>query len=315
MHAFRLEREFFALPFFLAIALLEGIVLTFVRGGYDWKAFPVSLADRLGHFLLQVVMPFSLGAPVLAFAYEHRLFDVRLDSAWQIAALYVGQEFCYYWFHRASHRIRWFWASHMVHHSPNQLNFAAAYRLGITGRIAGSTVFYAPMAWLGFDPRIVLAVVGVNLLYQFWIHADWMPKLGWLEYVLNTPSHHRVHHSRQLDYLDANYGATLIVFDRMFGTFVEERSDIAKDFGLVNPIKTYNPLYIEFKGWFEMFRDVVHARSWKDRLGYIFAPPGWAPDGRGQTTEDLRKLATQAAPHRRLSLAEISTREPLAEAS
>ena len=157
---------------------------------------------------MSILLPFSIGAPVMAFAFQHRLFDLQLNTAWMFCLLFIGQEFFYYWFHRASHRIRWFWASHSVHHSPNELNFAAAYRLGITSRLAGSTLFYAPLTWLGFDPTVVLSVVGINLLYQYWIHADWIPKLGWIEFILNTPSHHRVHHSRQLMYLDCNYGGT-----------------------------------------------------------------------------------------------------------
>jgi sterol desaturase/sphingolipid hydroxylase (fatty acid hydroxylase superfamily) len=255
----------------------------------------VSLVDRVAAVVIKLVLPFTIGAPVLAFLYQHRLFDLSLDALWLFALLYIGQDFCYYWFHRASHGMRWFWASHVVHHSPNELNFSAAFRLGVTGRIAGSTLFYAPMVWLGFEPHIVLAVVGVNLLYQYWLHADWIPKLGWLEYVLNTPSHHRVHHSRQLVYLDCNYGGTLIIFDRLFGTFVEERADHPVEYGLVEPITTYNPFYIEFHEWSGILRDVLRARSWNDVVGYIFGPPGWAPGGKGLTTENLRKAAQNAA--------------------
>jgi sterol desaturase/sphingolipid hydroxylase (fatty acid hydroxylase superfamily) len=285
----------FIVPLFFAVALGEAVFLNLRRGHYDWKAFAVSFADRAGHFALRTLLPFGIAVPLLGFAYGHRLFHFQLQAAWQIAALYLGQELCYYWFHRSAHRVRWFWASHVVHHSPNELNFSAAYRLGLTGRLTGNTIFYVPLAWLGFDPRIVLGVLGANLLYQFWIHADWIPKLGWLEYVLNTPSHHRVHHSRQVEYLDANYGGTLIVFDRLFGTFVEEREDVPVQYGLVKPVTTYNPFVIEFQGWTGMLRDVLRAGSLKDAFGYVFGPPGWAPDGKGETTEDLRRGAPSVA--------------------
>ena len=114
--------------------------------------------------------------------------------------------------------MRWFWCN-AVHHSANELNLSAAYRIGILSRASGSAAFYVPLVWLGFEPKVVFAMLSLNLLYQFWIHATWIPRLGWLEYVLNTPSAHRVHHAANLEYLDANYGGVLIVFDRLFGTY------------------------------------------------------------------------------------------------
>ena len=182
-------------------------------------------------------------------------------------------------------------SNHAVHHSPNQLNLSAAYRIGIFGRLTGTAFFFVPLVWLGFPPRIVFAMLQLNLLYQFWIHATWIPRLGWLEWVLNTPSAHRVHHAANLDYLDANYGGVLIVFDRLFGTYRAERDDLPCRYGLVKPMTGYNPLQLEFGPWIELGRDLLRARSPRAFFGTLLMPPGWRADGPGETSEELRGRA------------------------
>jgi hypothetical protein len=126
------------------------------------------------------------------------------------------------------------------------------------------------------------------LLYQFWIHATWIPKLGWLEAIFNTPSAHRVHHAANLDYLDANFGGVLIVFDRLFGTCVKERDDLPCRYGLVEPMTSYNPFKVQFSQWVSLLRDLAGARSVRAFCGYLLMPPGWAPHGEGSTTAELR---------------------------
>jgi len=298
-----------ALPAVIALSLVEAVVLhvgarrrlaadpAAAVEPFDWRAMGVSLLDQAGRRVLSVLVPFSLATPFFMLAEQHRLFTIEMNSLAMFGLLFLGQEFCYYSFHRAAHRVRWFWANHAVHHSPNQLNLSAAYRLGWTGKIAPAALFFTPLVWLGFDPRVVLAVLAINLLYQFWIHATWIPRLGWLEYVLNTPSAHRVHHASNLRYLDANYGGVLIVFDRLFGTYVEERADEPCVYGWVKPIRSYNPLRIEFAQWLALYRDVRSARRLRDALGYLWRPPGWRPDGPGDTTEEMRARAgSQVAP-------------------
>ena len=226
-------------------------------------------------------LPYTLTAPVFAWAYEHRLFTQSLDSVWSLLLLFISLEFFYYWFHRASHTVRWLWNSHSVHHSPNQLTLAAAYRLGWLGRFTGAQIFFTPMALLGFEPTTILTALFLNLLYQFWLHADWIPKLGWLEYVLNTPSAHRVHHARNPEYLDANYGGVLIVFDRLFGTYIEERADLPCDYGLVTRVTTHNPIRINFEPWIGLARDLASARSPGEAWMFLFGPPGWRPGRQG----------------------------------
>jgi sterol desaturase/sphingolipid hydroxylase (fatty acid hydroxylase superfamily) len=258
------------------------------RSRYDWKSMGTSLANLVLRNAMLVLLPLSIADPLLRWAWEHRIATQPLHSWGAVALLFLGQEFCYYWFHRASHRVRWFWVSHSVHHSPNQLNLSAAYRVSALGKLAGSPLFFAPLVWLGFQPQVVAAAVAFNLLYQFWIHAEWIPKLGWLELVLNTPSAHRVHHARNLEYLDANYGGVLIVFDRLFGTYVAERPDLPCDYGLVQRQTTYNPLRLEWAPWHALLKDLAKARCPRSAAGYLFGPPGWNADGTGDTTEGLR---------------------------
>ena len=278
---------FVAAPTVLALAVIEALVL-WRRQGYDWRAFGVSIFDFVGRIAVSLLLPLSIATPLVQWAWQHRVATVALDSWQMVAVLFIGQEFCCYGYHRSAHRVRWFWANHAVHHSPNELNLAAALRIGLFGRLTGTPLFFVPLVWLGFDYRTVAAVLTLNLLYQFWIHATWIPRLGWLEYVFNTPSAHRVHHASNPDYLDANYGGVLIVFDRLFGTYRPERDELPCHYGLVHPITSCNPLTVEFAQWASLARDLARARRLQAVLGHLFGPPGWSPDGRGFTTEDLR---------------------------
>ena len=291
------EYLIWSVPVVIVLAIVEALVLAFkAKQRYNWRASLASLTDMLlREFAIRQLIGFSIVAPLFAWAWANRLTTMPLNTVESIAILFIGQEFCYYWFHRASHRVRWFWATHAVHHSPNDLNLSASYRFGLTGRITGTSVFYVPLIWLGFEPRVVFAMLSLNLLYQFWIHATWIPKLGWLELVLNTPSAHRVHHAANLEYLDANYGGVLIVFDRLFGTYRAERDDVPCRYGLVVPMTGYNPLKIELFQWAALGRDLIASRSVRAVLGHLFMPPGWSPHGPGRTTEAMRAEAACAA--------------------
>ncbi len=285
---------FGAAPAVLLLSLLEGVVLS-RRGQYDWRAYGISLFDYAGRIAITVFVPFTIAAPLVRWVEQHRLATVPVDSVGMALVLFVLLEFFYYWLHRAGHRVRWFWCNHAVHHTPNQLNLGASLRIGMFGKLTGNVVFLLPMVWLGFDLRLVLAALTLNLLYQFWLHATWIPKLGWLEYVLNTPSAHRVHHAANLDYLDANYGGVLIVFDRLFGTYVAERDDLPCRYGLVHPMTSRNPVYVELAQWIALARDLGRARSLRALVGHLAMPPGWSPTGAHETTEALRARASGAA--------------------
>ncbi|HEY2254781.1 MAG TPA: sterol desaturase family protein, partial [Variovorax sp.] len=267
----------------LAASLAEALVLSWAharRGGpaYDWRAAGVSVVDfMVREYPLRWLLPLAFFTGAMDWIYQHRLWTLPMDhwSGW--AACFVGQEFLYYWYHRTAHRVRWFWCTHAIHHSPNQLNLSAAYRFGWTGKLTGSLLFFFAAPWLGMPPRVVLLMLTLNLLYQFWIHATWIPRLGPLEWVLNTPSAHRVHHASNLEYLDGNYGGVLIVFDRLFGTYIAERADLPCRYGLVTPMHTHNLLRIEFGHWQALARDLRSARSLRAVWGYLFKPPGWSP--------------------------------------
>jgi sterol desaturase/sphingolipid hydroxylase (fatty acid hydroxylase superfamily) len=236
---------FVMLPATVSVSLLEAWVLS-RRGGYDWRAAGISYADLALRLSINIGVPFAMSTPVTQWAHAHRLSDLQLDGWASGLLLFFGLEFCYYWFHRASHRVRWFWCNHAVHHSPN-------------------------------EPRMVGQALAINLLYQFWIHATWIPRLGWLEWVLNTPSAHRVHHGSNPEYLDANYGGVLIIFDRLFGTYVVERDDIAIRYGLVKPQLSHNPLRVWFSEWLYLWRDMRRAPSLSTALLYLVKPPAWRP--------------------------------------
>ncbi|GBO55688.1 sterol desaturase [Pseudanabaena sp. lw0831] len=244
---------------------------------YSWKESLASLGVFLGYVASGSISKiFLVGLSI--WIWEHRLLTVPLDTWWGIFLLFLAIEFFYYWQHRASHRIRWIWASHAVHHSVNHLNLSAAYRLAWTGWISGNFLFFLPPVWLGFHPIAVGVGLSLNLLYQFWIHSELIPKLGILEWILNTPSHHRVHHASNRAYIDRNYGGVLIIFDRLFGTFTEENLANPPIYGLTKPVRSHNPIIIALHEWARMFRDMQMNASWRDRLAIALGSPsgdGW----------------------------------------
>jgi sterol desaturase/sphingolipid hydroxylase (fatty acid hydroxylase superfamily) len=204
--------------------------------------------------------------------YQHRLFDLPA-TVWTIIALVIAQDFFYYWFHRASHRIRWMWASHVTHHSSERLNLSTAFRQSLTYPISGMWLFWLPLAWLGFEPTHIIAVVAINLGFQFFVHTQAIGKLGWVEHVFNTPSIHRVHHARNPKYIDRNYAGVLVIWDKLFGTFVEEDPAVPCDFGIIGQIHSYNPLTLTFHEWIAMFRDARRMRTPRAALFQLFGPP------------------------------------------
>jgi sterol desaturase/sphingolipid hydroxylase (fatty acid hydroxylase superfamily) len=187
--------------------------------------------------------------------------------------LFLGVEFCYYWFHRASHRVRWLWATHAVHHSATRFNLSAAIRLGWTGQLTGAFIFFLPLAWLGFHPLAIGAMLSVGLLYQFFLHTSLPVSLGPLEWVLNTPNHHRVHHASNESCLDKNYGNTLIIFDRLFGTFATAPREETMRFGLKGREASVNPFKIALGEWGHLLRDVAKTKGLWRRLQVLFGAP------------------------------------------
>lgn len=263
------------LPLLLIAAALEGWYLQrHDTRGYDWRGYAASFGDLVGRFIANRLLGAGIAGAVLAFAYRHRIATIHMHHVWSWAALLVLQDFFYYWMHRADHRVHWLWATHSVHHSPNRYTLAAAYRLGWTGKISGGAILFAPLAFVGFPVPAIAAAVALNLLYQFWLHTELIPRLGPLEWIFNTPAHHRVHHASNAAYIDKNYGGVLIVFDRLFGTYAEEAADEPCRYGLVTPLRSNNPLIIATHGWMKLGQALRGARSWRGYWAAVFGPPG-----------------------------------------
>ncbi|MEP6941167.1 MAG: sterol desaturase family protein [Rudaea sp.] len=209
--------------------------------------------------------------------YRYRMFDLP-TNAWTIAGLFLAQDFFYYFFHRASHRIRWMWASHVTHHSSERLNLSTAFRQSLTYPISGMWLFWLPLAFIGFAPKNIVAVVAINLGFQFFVHTQAIGRLGWIEKIFNTPSHHRVHHARNAKYLDRNYAGVLIVWDKLFGSFVEEDPAVPCEYGIVGHgdggwSRSHNPLKLTFHEWIAMLRDAAHAGNLRGVRTQLFGPP------------------------------------------
>ncbi len=257
--------------------LLEALVLIYGRGknyelGHSAASFGVMLIKRVVDTLTV-----GLAAGIMFWFYEQRLMTFDIDSAWKVFAAFLAVEFAYYWHHRWAHEIRWLWATHGVHHTASYMNLSVAGRLGWTGLISGSVLFFAPLAVLGLHPVWIFIMLAAGLFYQIWIHTELVPRLGPLEYVFNTPSNHRVHHASNPEYLDKNYGGVLIIFDVLFGTHAKEERDNPVRYGIVEPMDSKNPFMIGFFEWIRMFFDVLGARTIREALGYMFGRPGWKP--------------------------------------
>lgn len=274
-------------PVFLGFVVWEAWYWRRRRPGmYSWQDTFSNAALALMHQAADA-LAWLLLIGVFWWVHQFRLFEIP-TTWWTIALLFVAQDFCYYWFHRAAHRIRWCWASHVTHHSSERLNLSTAFRQSVTYPVSGMWVFWLPLALVGFSPTHIVVVVAINLAFQFFVHTQAVGRLGWLEQVFNTPSHHRVHHASNARYIDRNYAGVLIVWDKLFGTFEPEAGDEPCRYGLVKPVQSHNPLVLTFHEWGDLFRDAWRARGLRARLGQLFGPPdralsqaGFSRRGRG----------------------------------
>lgn len=279
---------YYAIPFFILFILIE-IVLTAKKNieTYEIKDATSSIAMGLGNVFVGLISKLLvLGA--LMYVYENfRLFTIPF-TWWAWVLVFFADDFSYYWMHRISHENRFFWASHVVHHSSQKYNLATALRQTWTGSFT-SFIFWLWMALLGFHPLMILTQMSISLLYQFWIHTETIQKLPkWFEAVFNTPSHHRVHHATNPQYLDRNHAGILIIWDKLFGSFEPEVEKPV--YGLTTNINTYNPIKIAFHEWIDLLKDVLNSdASFANRFKYFFKPPGWKHDGSGKVAGDLRK--------------------------
>jgi sterol desaturase/sphingolipid hydroxylase (fatty acid hydroxylase superfamily) len=279
-----------AIPLFVTAMVIELFVIRKFqkRGDYETRDTLTSLLMGTGNVVSGLLTGFVAFA-VLMWAWDYRLWDWGM-SAWAVLACFILDDLRYYAYHRIAHRSRWVWAEHINHHSSQHYNLSTALRQSWTGVLTGMFILRVPLVLIGFHPYLILFVGGLNLVYQFWIHTEAINRLPrWFEAVFNTPSHHRVHHATNARYLDANYAGTLIIWDRMFGTFVPERADDAPRYGLVQDIGTFNPFRVAFHEWVAMVKDAVRpGLTLRQRAAYLFAPPGWSHDGSRKTTENIK---------------------------
>ena len=270
----------------IALILVEMVWLAVARRrGYDYA----SAAGSLGVFVGNVaagVLGSAVIAPIYMACWSAAPVQLPADD-WRVWAVgFLAFELAYYWEHRFGHTVRWMWANHAVHHSASSFVLPTALRLGWTNVIAGGWLFFTPLILIGFPPLVVVGLLAFNLHYQFLLHTELVGRLGPIEWVLNTPSHHRIHHASNAPYLDKNFGGVLIVFDRLFGTFANERPEEHVRYGLTTPITSNNPFDITFREWGRLAGDARRAASTGALLGALFGRPSGADDHRDVTASE-----------------------------
>ncbi|HMH20272.1 MAG TPA: sterol desaturase family protein [Puia sp.] len=288
---------YYAIPGFIILLCLEAwFSWKENKAFYETKDTFSNLAMGIGNLatgLITKAMIFGL----FTLLYQWRFFTLDGSRWWHWALAFFADDFSYYWFHRSSHHVNWFWASHVVHHSSKKYNLSAALRQTWTGNLTGAFLFWCWMPLAGFHPVIVLMMQSISLIYQFWIHTEAVQQLPRpVELIFNTPSHHRVHHGTDLKYLDRNHGGILIIWDRMFGTFRKEEERPV--YGLTRNIGSFNPFIVAFKTWGELFRKAAGSGSLRNFFRYLTHPPGWSHDGSSRTTRELIEEHNRLHPDR-----------------
>lgn len=265
-----------SIPAFVLLTLIEVISCRIHpdddAAGYEAKDAATSIGMGLGSLFWDFLWKFPV---VAVYTVVHELTPLRVPVLWwTLPLMLLAQDFFYYWNHRGHHVIRLLWACHVVHHSSQKFNLSTALRQPWTSLTGWP--FYVPMIALGVHPAAVAFCSSINLVYQFWIHTERIKKLyPAFEFVFNTPSHHRVHHASQGGYLDRNFGGILIVWDRLFDSFVPETDQPV--YGLTKNIHTYNPLKVAYHEYVDIGRDLRTAADWRERFGRVFRGPGWQP--------------------------------------
>ena len=273
-----------AAPFFILAVILE-LVFDRLRGSHYYRSndainsMSTGILDLTSGYFTKFISLIGWGFVLKNFTIidmQPGWFDASAEgiALWVVAAL--GWDFCYYWFHRVSHEISILWAAHAVHHQSEDYNLSTAQRQTSTGFLFG-WVFYVPLFLIGFPLEVLLTVAAVNLIYQFWVHTQVVRRLGVLDRMLVTPSNHRVHHAQNVRYIDKNYGGMLILWDRMFGTYEEERDDDPVIFGVRKPLENWNPFWANFQVYDYLLYDAIRTERWRDKLGIWFRRTGWRP--------------------------------------
>ena len=264
----------YAIPVFMVSIVLEAWIAH--RRGIKVYDIPDALTSLHLGVVSQVtgLLIKLAGVSLYVLIYEnYRLAELPADSLWIFVVALVVYDFCYYWNHRLGHEVNILWASHVVHHSSEYFNLSTALRQTSTGHFFG-WIFYVPMALAGFPPVVFVTVAVIDLLYQYWVHTELIGRLGWVDRVLVTPSNHRVHHGQNVYCIDKNYGGILIVWDRLFGSFAEERDDEKIVYGIRTPLQSFNPVWGNLHYYVHLFRASLNTKGWLAKIGLWIAPPG-----------------------------------------
>ena len=291
----------YGLPCFLALILLE---YTYSKTHnkkklYNNKDLGSSLFMGIGSAILAPLLKTISAIVIFTLVYE--LFNPEVNGvrmnimgwesfgyAWYVwLTCQLLDDFSYYWFHRLNHTVRFLWAAHVVHHSSNHFNFGTGARNGWF-TLVYKPIFYMWMAAIGFAPEMILVCLGIEALWQFQLHTQYIPKLGWFDKIFNTHTMHQVHHAKNVEYMDKNHGGFLNIFDKLFGTWKELDEKNPAQFGVTKPPNSHNPLVILTHEYKDIWNDMKKSKNWYHKFMYVFGPPGWSHDGSTQTVRQIQ---------------------------
>jgi sterol desaturase/sphingolipid hydroxylase (fatty acid hydroxylase superfamily) len=285
-------------PVYVIVILLEILLSNFQkRKAYGWKDTAANIYLMLLNSGIDLLFR-AVYILILGYFYSHRWITfAHVFLYWFL--LVLGEDFLYYWLHRFDHEIRLFWAVHVTHHSSEYMNFTVGFRSSVFQPLY-RFIYFIPLALLGFKPLDIVFIYSATQIWGILIHTELVGKMGWLEHILVTPSHHRVHHASNPKYLDRNLGMFLIIWDQLFGTFQPELADSEyqpKKYGLTKPVEKQSPGGLVFHEFRKIWKDIARKDlGWRAKWNYVFGPPGWSHDGSTQTSEELRRMEINQEP-------------------
>ena len=275
----------FAIPVFIALIIIEVVINAKKNLNlYKFKDSSANITMGLGSVVIGLLTK-TFAFFVFLWIYQFRLFEIP-NTWWMWGLLLLADDVTFYWYHRLAHQIRFFWAAHVQHHSSEHMNFSVALRQS-WGEPFIKFLFYIWLPFIGFNPVYILIMQAISLVYQFFPHTKLVGKLGPIEWIFNTPSHHRVHHATQVQYLDKNHAGILIIWDRMFGTFQKEIE--VPIYGITENINSFSPLKIASHEYISLWQDIRRSKKLSDKIKYLINPPGWSHDGENRTSKELQR--------------------------
>ena len=275
----------FAIPVFIALIVVEVLINAKKNLNlYQFKDSAANITMGLGSVVIGLLTK-TFAFFVFLWIYQFRLFEIP-NTWWMWGLLLLADDVTFYWYHRSAHEIRFFWAAHVQHHSSEHMNFSVALRQS-WGEPFIKFLFYMWLPFIGFNPVYILIMQSISLVYQFFPHTKLVGKLGPIEWIFNSPSHHRVHHATQVQYLDKNHAGILIIWDRMFGTFQKEIE--VPIYGITENINSFSPLKIASHEYISLWQDIRRAKKFSDKINYLIKPPGWSHDGENRTSKELQR--------------------------